>query len=203
MRQYGLIRQKDDTRDLKLPMMEIQPVPPSVDLRPECPPVFDQGALGSCTANAGAAARMMLAGTPTELSRLFLYYQERALHGNENQDSGAEMRDICKVLKRDGICEERFAPYDVGNFTSKPSAEAYGNAANYRIASYATFDGDRADDIRQIRQYLAAKKLPVLIGMDIYESFEKPSVAQTGDVPMPDTKSEKLVGAHAVPGRRI
>jgi C1A family cysteine protease len=198
MGQYGLIRQEEDARDYRLPRIKVKPMPRVVNLRKKCPPVFDQGTLGSCTANAGAAARMMLTGTPAELSRLFLYYQERALHGNEGTDSGASMRDICKALKKDGICEERYAPYDIDKFADRPSDEAYENALQYKIASYATFDGDAADDIQQIRRYLATARLPVLIGMDIYESFETPRVAKTGIVPMPDTAKEKLMGKHAV-----
>ena len=31
-------------------------LPAKVDLRPKCPPVYDQGQIGSCTANAIAAA---------------------------------------------------------------------------------------------------------------------------------------------------
>ncbi|SHI12215.1 Papain family cysteine protease [Sporobacter termitidis DSM 10068] len=197
MHQYRLIRQREDRRDYRLPRLEGERLPRLVDLRSRCPAVFDQGTLGSCTANAGASARMMLAGTPVALSRMFLYYQERALRGNVREDSGAQMRDICKALKRDGICEERFAPYDIDKFKERPSAEAYINARKYTIASYATFDGDTADDIDQIRQYLATKKLPVMIGMDIYESFESRFVARTGSVPMPDVEKEALLGGHA------
>lgn len=198
MPQYGLVRQKEDSRDFRLPRMDLQPLPRFISIRASCPPVFDQGALGSCTANAGAAARMMLAGTSTVLSRLFLYYKERALHGDEDTDSGAQMRDICRVLRADGICEESYDPYDVGRFTDAPPAEAVRNALQYKITSYATFDGDAKDDLQQIRLYLATKKLPVLIGMDVYESFESPGVANTGWMPMPDTGKEKIVGSHAV-----
>ena len=198
MHHYGLIRQKEDARDFRLPRLEAIPVPRSVDLRKKCPAVFDQGALGSCTANAGVAARMMLTDMAEELSRLFLYYQERALHDNEDKDTGAAMRDICRALKNDGVCEEIYAPYDIAYFTNRPSEEAYENALKYRVASYATFDGDAADDLLQIRQYLATARLPVLIGLDVYESFETPRVAATGLVPMPDTEKEALLGGHAV-----
>jgi C1A family cysteine protease len=198
MREYGLIRQREDSRDHRLPRQEVKPLPRFMSLRKKCPPVFDQGELGSCTANAGAAARMMLTDTNTELSRMFLYYQERALHGNEKKDSGAEMRDICKALSNDGICEERYAPYEPDKFDQRPSPLAYRNARQYTVSSYATFDGDTADDIQQIRLYLATQKLPVLIGMDVYESFESHLVARTGFMPMPDTESEKLLGGHAV-----
>jgi C1A family cysteine protease len=62
-------------------------LPASADLRPQCPPVYDQGQLGSCTANAIAGAiqfdrlkQQLARFTP---SRLFIYYNERAIgaHG--------------------------------------------------------------------------------------------------------------------------
>jgi hypothetical protein len=37
-----------------------QVLPPSVDLRSSCPPVYDQGQLGSCTANAIAGLHEFL-----------------------------------------------------------------------------------------------------------------------------------------------
>jgi C1A family cysteine protease len=197
MRQYKLVRQRVDARDRRLQRMEYQPRPHILDLRSSCPAVFDQGTLGSCTANAGAAARMMLTGTPEELSRLFLYYQERALHGKENTDSGAQMRDVCKALRSAGVCEERYCPYDTDKFSLRPSSQAYRNARQYTIGSYATFDGDTEDDIDQIRLYLATLKRPVLLGLDIYESFESAFVAKTGIVPMPRTETELLLGGHA------
>ncbi|MHB1952931.1 MAG: hypothetical protein ACYCOU_04210, partial [Sulfobacillus sp.] len=58
-------------------------VPPSeavIDLRPEMPPVYDQGQLGSCLSNAIAADIQYLTKHP-EPSRLFLYYNDRVVQG--------------------------------------------------------------------------------------------------------------------------
>ncbi|MEG1758474.1 MAG: peptidase C1, partial [Oscillospiraceae bacterium] len=74
MRIYNVNRQEDDVRDYKLRLEPIAlALPRKIDLRPECPPVFNQGELGSCTANAGVAARMMLGQIKFVLSRLYLY----------------------------------------------------------------------------------------------------------------------------------
>ena len=59
---------------------------PKVDLRPHCPPVYDQGQLGSCTGNAIAGAvqfdREKQKLKPDFVpSRLFIYYGERVIEG--------------------------------------------------------------------------------------------------------------------------
>src|SRR5467141_1513452 len=53
---YGWTPDVPDQRDLVFAAARVTTLPPSVDLRPGCPPVYDQGQLGSCTANAIAAA---------------------------------------------------------------------------------------------------------------------------------------------------
>ena len=62
-------------------------LPASVDLRSKCPPIYDQGQLGSCTANALVGAyqfdNLSFMG-----SRLFLYYNERVLDQDVNEDAG-------------------------------------------------------------------------------------------------------------------
>jgi len=71
------------------------PLPPSVDLRTTgfLPPVFDQGELGSCTANALAALFQYVDQKNTGMSfmpsRLFIYYNERVIEGLVSVDSGA------------------------------------------------------------------------------------------------------------------
>ncbi|MBO0709111.1 MAG: peptidase, partial [Candidatus Dormibacteraeota bacterium] len=55
---YGWIPQLPDLRDAQLQIQAVTDLPSSVDLSssPDMPPVYDQGELGSCTANAIAAA---------------------------------------------------------------------------------------------------------------------------------------------------
>src|ERR1700753_926409 len=73
-------------------------LPASVDLRSVCPAIYDQGDLGSCTANAIAGAvefnqRKQQLAQPFTPSRLFIYYNERALENTIASDSGAALRD--------------------------------------------------------------------------------------------------------------
>src|SRR5947207_717989 len=55
---YGWLPDLPDHRDqiYAAPIARVEALPSSVDLRGGCPPVYDQGELGSCTANAIAAA---------------------------------------------------------------------------------------------------------------------------------------------------
>ena len=55
---YGWIPDLPDHRDyvFTAPVAVVKKLPDKVDLREKCPPVYDQGELGSCTANAIAGA---------------------------------------------------------------------------------------------------------------------------------------------------
>ncbi|HSQ05128.1 MAG TPA: hypothetical protein VLN59_13880, partial [Burkholderiales bacterium] len=82
-------------------MVHLRKPPAKVDLRAKCPPVYDQGQLGSCTANAIGAAiqfdrRKQKLKSDFCPSRLFIYYNERAMEGTIKSDSGAQIRDGIK-----------------------------------------------------------------------------------------------------------
>jgi len=193
---YPVKRQLIDERDYQL--MSILNVhatvklPKMIDLRNLCPHVFDQGQLGSCTANAGVAAREMLNKLPVTLSRLFQYYNERLIENDITKDGGAQMRDIGNAITTYGICLESTCPYDITKFENKPSPQAYTEALAYKIISYYS-----VPDLNGIKQVLALKQQPVLIGIDVYSSFESATVAKTGIVPLPK-KSESMLGGHAI-----
>src|SRR5260221_6723943 len=90
---YGWQPDLPDHRDLLFKKIapRVPKLPPSVDLSPGCSAVEDQGQLGSCTANALAGALEFLekkAGlAPTDLSLLFLYYNERSIERTVSHDS--------------------------------------------------------------------------------------------------------------------
>src|SRR5271165_1571544 len=108
---YGWIPDIPDARDrvLLLPK-RAGALPPTVDLRAGCPPVYDQGQLGSCTANAIAGAvefdRKKQNLPDFVPSRLFIYYNERAMEGTISSDSGAQIRDGIKSVAKIGAPPE-------------------------------------------------------------------------------------------------
>src|SRR5262249_16392366 len=103
---YGWRPDTPDIRDQRYaaPRHILGALPPSVGLRPQCPGVYDQGDLGSCTANGIGFVHEFCqmkqrekAFTP---SRLFIYYNERAMEGTVNSDAGAEIRDGIKSINK-------------------------------------------------------------------------------------------------------
>src|SRR2546428_10364035 len=93
IRRYGWIPDVPDQRDhlYSAPPQPLKALPSSTDLRRKCPPVYNQGALGSCTANAIARAvefdRMKQKLSDFVPSRLFIYYDERLIVGTVAIDS--------------------------------------------------------------------------------------------------------------------
>src|ERR1051326_9472375 len=81
---YGWVPALPDHRDLTYaaPAAFLTALPTSVDLRPGCPDVYDQGQLGSCTANSigGAFQFEQIKQKVKDFvpSRLFIYYNEGA-----------------------------------------------------------------------------------------------------------------------------
>lgn len=170
-------------------------LPASADLRPLCSPIEDQGALGSCTANALAGALEFLENKDkvsfVDLSRLFIYYNERVIEHSVMSDSGAMLRDGIKTLAKQGVCSEKRWPYLISKFTAKPPAGCYTEAAEHQITSY-----HRLMTIDEMRACLA-EGYPFVFGFTVYESFESQTVARTGVVNMPKP-AEKVLGGHAV-----
>lgn len=189
-----------DIRDLTYaaPRPVLRALPPTVDLRAQCPEVYNQGQLGSCTANAIAGAHQfdqMKQGAKDVFnpSRLFIYYNERDMEGTVNSDAGAMIRDGFKSIAKQGVCKETSWPYDPAKFAKKPTAGCFKEALDHQSLQYLRL----AQTDKQLRGCLA-EGFPFALGIAVYESFESDAVAKTGVVPMPDPKKEKSLGGHAI-----
>jgi C1A family cysteine protease len=196
-RGYGWMPDLPDHRDIMYSAVRKVPaqLPAKVDLRAQCSPVEDQGQLGSCTGNALAGALEFLEkkdGVPfKDVSRLFIYYNERVIEHSVKSDSGAMIRDGIKTLAKQGACSEKNWPYLISKFSVKPTAACYKEAGQHQITSY-----QRIQVLDEMRTCLA-DGYPFVFGFTVYESFESQQVAKTGAVQMPKS-SEKVVGGHAV-----
>jgi C1A family cysteine protease/uridine phosphorylase len=196
---YGWVRDLPDARDFQYAAPFASPskgLPQLVDLRSKCPPVYNQGQLGSCTANGiGGAIEFdqRKQGTKTFApSRLFIYYCERVIEGTISQDSGAQIRDGIKAVAAVGAPPETDWPYNIQKFADQPPPNAYADAKQDLVASYA-----RVSQILSQMQGCLADGYPFVFGFSVYSSFESDAVAQTGIVPMPAT-GESLLGGHCV-----
>jgi C1A family cysteine protease len=194
---YGWVPDRPDFRDKLYSAIAKPPktLPRKVDLRSGCSPVEDQGQLGSCTANALVGNLEFLCekagGTPSDYSRLFIYYNERAMEGTISEDSGAMIRDGVKSLVKLGVCSEKKWPYTISKFTQKPPAPCFKEATNHQVTSY-----HRILSLQQMKQCLA-EGYPFVFGFSVYDGFESPAVAKTGKLNLPKP-GEKQLGGHAV-----
>jgi C1A family cysteine protease len=162
-------------------------------------PVYDQGELGSCTANAGVLYRRFLAqkfskysSPDQDLSRLFLYYQERLIDGDVLDDDGSHVRNVFKVLASTGVCLESEDPYVPAYFASPARnnmPQELRSASQYKIGAY-----HRVPDVETARSVLASG-YAIELGFVVYESFE--DISGNGLMPMPKG-GEQIIGGHAV-----
>jgi len=194
-RRYDWIPDLPDHRDKYFLPRRDASLPPSVDLSPRCSPVEDQGNLGACTAHALAGALEFLEdkdGVPfKDVSRLMIYYNERAIEQSISRDAGAEIRDGVRSLHQTGVCDEVLWPYEPENFKTRPSLAAYADAATRKIDEYRRVIG-----IDAMRACLA-EGYPFAFGFTVYEGFESDAVARAGELQMP-RPSEQCLGGHAV-----
>lgn len=191
----GWIKQVADSRDHQF-LSAVPPLglPSKVDLRPFDVAIFDQGQIGSCTANATIGCFMFEAKKDNlaieARSRLQLYYNSRVAEGDPEQDGGAQLRDVIKVLNKQGVCSETSWPYDTAKFSVKPPEATYAAGLLERVTGYAAV----AQTLPALKAALAAGR-PIAFGFEVFPAFENATVARTGIVPMPKGVS---VGGHAV-----
>jgi C1A family cysteine protease len=194
---YGWLPDIPDNRDHMYGAVRKVPakLPAKADLRPGCSKVEDQKELGSCTANALAGALEFLMKKNkvkfADMSRLFIYYNERVIEHSVKTDSGAMIRDGIKTLAKQGACKEKSWLYDIAKFAVKPPKACYTEALDYQILSYA-----RLNTLDEMRACLA-EGFPFVFGFSVYDGFETQQMAKTGVLNMPK-KGEQMLGGHAI-----
>ena len=195
---YGWLPDLPDHRDhlYAAPVEMLAMLPARTDLSPRCPTVYDQGELGSCTANAIAATiefdRLKQKLPDFTPSRLFIYYNERVIERTVDSDSGAQIRDDIKSVNAQGDCPEPEWPHVIAKFKTKPPTKCYADATKYKVVSYRRL----IQMLSQLKGCLASG-YPFVFGFTVYESFEDDQVAQTGHASLP-RPGERAIGGHAV-----
>ena len=201
-RKYNLQKQPEDKRDIPLKSvlgwtMSQWKLPPKRSLRGLLfnPPIYNQGVLGSCSANATGFAyqyeskkqRLLFSSAP---SRLFIYYNSRLIEWTTDADTGSHMRNSIKALAKYGVIPESEYPYDPSAFALKPSDANYRNALANTIDWYYSV----AKSEHAIKQAIY-QRFPVVFGMSIYGAINY----VTKDKPILSmSTSEWLLGWHAL-----
>lgn len=200
----GWKRDLPDHRDLKLSVRVPVTLDPAVDLRLRCPAVYDQGHLGSCTANATGFLwhyEVCLEVTPkapttaiVSPSRLYIYYFTRLAQGTANEDSGGTLRGAMQAARRHGLCPETLWPYIEANYAITPASTADQNAIHHLPSQrqYAAVP----QGLGEFKTLLAGGR-PLAFGFSVPESFMSQEMASSGVMPLPQP-GENVVGGHAV-----
>ncbi len=206
----GWVRDLPDPRDAmySAPTGILQELPEKIDLTLGFP-AYQQGRIGSCTANALAAAlefdRLKANENPEFTpSRLFIYFNERKIEGHIATDSGAQLRDGIKTLKTLGVCREDEWPYDDtpptyegGPFPvgAKPAVEppkaCYKDAVTHVITSYHRL----TQTLSQLQGCLASG-FPFVFGFTVFDGWYN-SRPLPAVIPLP-SKNDTPIGGHAV-----
>jgi len=176
-------------------------LPVSVDLRAWCSPIENQGALGSCTANAGVGLmeyfQRRAFGNYINASRLFLYKVTRNFM-QMTGDTGAYLRSTMGAMVLFGVPPEKFWKYNIAAFDVEPSAFCYNFADNYKAVKYYRLDPvgtSQAQLLSNVKNNLAAG-FPSMFGFSVYNSFYQAQL--TGKVPFPAASGDPFLGGHAV-----
>jgi hypothetical protein len=164
--------------------------PDIIDLRDKFMEIYDQGKIGSCSANA-LCSIFEYDAIHFKGSRLFLYYNERLMINKTDEDSGAYLIDGINSLKKYGICEEKYWKYNIDNIFMVPSKEAYENAKN----NYLIDSLNIKKNLNEIKKWLSRNE-PIAIAIAIYSNFMEEG-RNNGIINMPK-ETDIYLGGHAV-----
>lgn len=202
-----IYNQKKDSKDLrdylfssKYHIVSSADLPSSFHLESTgcVPKILDQGSLGSCgSSQISNALRFCLKKQKDkefQPSRIFNYFFTRVLENSPiDEDTGVTIRGSLKSIRKHGVCSENNLGYDVSKFHVNPN-EICVKAAKQHIKGFQFLNV--AQNIVSIKQALLHG--PVIIGIQIYDSFERNETLKTGNVPIPNTSSETRLGGHCV-----
>ncbi len=190
VRGFGWRPSLPDARDVLADTSEI-PIRADVDPRGDyMTPVYDQGQIGSCTANAVAAAidasRITDGLDPIYPSRLGIYWLERFLEGQPaTADAGAYGRDGFKAARRWGVLPEKYLAY-----TDDTSSPLYKKDPR-KDTDWPPQHWVLQDRYKAVPRSLTAFKRvlsnrqTIAFGFSVPEGFQSAQMARTGIMGLP------------------
>ncbi|MBD2463685.1 peptidase C1 [Oscillatoria sp. FACHB-1407] len=170
-----------------------QQLPHRVDLRKFMTDVEEQVG-NSCVANAFVGAYEYLAkrefGESGDISRLFVYYNARARHDSQHEDSGTMMYCAIESLIEHGACCEDLWLNDEAMIFDEPDESAYENAANFTITEAEFIETDL-----DLWRHTLAEGYPIAFALNLFESFNT-ATENRGRISLPK-RSEDVRETHA------
>jgi C1A family cysteine protease len=152
-------------------------LPPSHSLKNFFSPIENQGAIGSCTANAAVALveyfERRASGGFIDGSRLFVYKTTRNLLGWTG-DTGAYLRTAMEALVLFGAPPERYWPYETSQYDVEPSPFCYAFGQNFRAIKYFRLDPlatPATQVLSSIKSFVAAG-FPSMFGFPVYSEYD-------------------------------
>lgn len=188
----GCLRDKKDNRDyLMRAYLPIIKLPKKIDWTSKMSPVRDQGDEGTCVGFATTVGMKEYQekidyGKLVELSPRFLYNECKKIDGIPDAE-GTSIRVAVKVLKKIGVCREKFWQYKPHQ-KDKPKKGADKDAKKFKIKTYA-----RIIDLNELKLTLATKG-PCVIGVYVFSGMME---TKDGKIKMPK-KNERALGGHAI-----
>jgi C1A family cysteine protease len=180
-----------------------------IDFRPFSSPCHKQAHTQSCVAQAAIKAleikrignksdwnpdRVVEFGMPfhVDLSRLALYYlaREIMIPSENHRDAGTYVSNACDALRRFGVCEEKFWPFDESKILVSPPWSVMRKAYLHKINSFYRINAVADARIDSIIVCLRAGH-PVIYGTAIGEEWAK----YDGSKPL--TVPNTIIGKHA------
>ena len=207
LRSPALINDSPDSRDFIRAPSPDRSTPDSVDLSVYAHEAFYQWEHGTCAAWAAVqfihiiTSRMFNNERGILLSPYDIYYKVRKRMGTFPEDSGSTMRDVLKVLHKDGAIPYKAFP-DIQHLSAIPPTVP--EHLLFKLSSYSRIQHRYGENAHKLKQILAHEQLPIMIAFDIPEVIINDStIESTGqfgdlitvsrDEPLIDTYSHAML----------
>ncbi len=164
--------------------------------------ILNQGALGSCGPNSLVVACSLASnGRITNMSRLYTYFITECLDNNNPlTDNGVTSQNLVKSLIKYSYCDESLMPYILTNYLTLPPLTCFKNTHNLTniVYSYINQDINMLANLQNniLNTFNKVQLSGIIIGILVYSSF--PMNSTNGIIPVPNPRTERLLGGHAV-----
>lgn len=153
-------------------------------------PVRDQGEQGTCYAQSAACVKEWQEKKSRYLSPQYIYnnreyWNNNVLDGTDvNEDYGMEGRDVMRIMKNIGVCDEDIYPYGTLETAKNIPDNIHTAAKSNIIKGYA-----RINTINSLKEALC-KNGPCLIAFPVFN--------YTDQMWIKNQENDKLLGGHAM-----